>query len=57
MVTDNTDLRKDQGVGNQDDVTSFPVQKTKRRNMDRISRKDMQDGQEEMDTDGFTFSV
>ena len=42
----------------QDKVTSVPLQKTRiRRNMGRLSRKDMQDGQEEMDTDGFILSV
>ena len=55
MVLNNTDLRKDQGVGDQDNVTSIPFQKTKRRDMGRRSRKDMQDGQDEMDTDGFTL--
>ena len=53
---DNTDLRKDQGVGDQDNVSSIPLQKT-RRNMCRLSCKDMQDGQEDIDTDGFTLSV
>ena len=50
-----TEVRKDQMVGSQDNVTSVPIQKTQRRSMGRLPYKNLQYGQEDMDTDGLAF--
>ena len=39
-------------MGNRDNVAPIPIQKAKRRDMGRLSSKDMQHGKEDMDTDG-----
>ena len=44
-------------VRDQDNVTSIPLQKTQRRNMGRLSCKDLQNGKEDMDAHGLAFSV
>ena len=57
LVVDCTDPRQDQRMGNQNNVTSISFQKTKRRGMGRLSCKDMQNGQKDMDSDGLTLCV
>ena len=44
-------------MGNQDNVTSIPLQKTQRRNMGQLPLWNVQYGQEDMDTDGLAFLV
>ena len=55
MVVDCTDPRQEQGVGDQDNVTSIPFQKTKRKIIGRLSCKAKEDGKEDTDTDALTI--
>ena len=54
---DHTNVGEDQRMGNQDNITPVPIQKTQRRNMGRLPYKNVQRGQKDMDTDALAFLV
>ena len=56
VVLDPENSWQNQRMGDKDDESSIPLQKRKRRNMSWLLRKNLQSGQENMGTDGFTLS-